>query len=1516
MPFTRSQTVRPLLAIVALTSLSGPALAIPSPDLVINLSASVAQLLGLLSVVFGGFAMSGRKKGAKARQGGRRRGGRYVLGGLSLVLLGSLAGNALQYTASIDAKNARLHTNLVRKSVENGEAVGDVSLKTLSFSEQLDHAQGISTETLDRWLGDGRPLNIIDVREDEEFEVGAIAGAAHLRYPDVLSRSSLLPDAGEGNTLLICYSGNRSSELCGELAAQGKACNFMVGGYEKWMSESRPLANDLALDAAELRKLPDFVNKDVLLDTPDVHALVETERAEFVDVRYPDDFAAGHLPGAHNVTMRALPSAVLAERIDALPDTPLIAACYDKRSCFYSTLIGLRLDRAGKDFRGRYSVPHEFYLPSGSGVRDHVAAWQRQQEQLTLASYVVTPLRGALDFLARESGHYALGLIVLVLGVRLLLLPLALKADRDTRVQKSLAGRVAELREELGEHPRALAEATMALYRHHRIRPIVNTLASVFQLGFMLLFYAAVTDSAPFWSESLLWLEQAAAPDPYRVLPLLASALFVLVLAMQIAPGTARGRLLLGAGGIGLFWLLQGLGAAVNLYLLVSMAFLVIQGVALQAIGRRLGWDRRGELAEPPVDDGFVNLADAHRLPLATGKKAERLGMLIEAGHAVPDGFVVTGAITGRASMRPDAPMFDAAETRRLDALWKSLGGGPVAVRSSGTREDGEEASFAGVYESILNVSRDEFEEAVREVHASLDSNRAAEYASRSGETVEGDAGTSLGGIVVQKMVAAEYAGVMFTEHPATSGAIMVELVSGLAEALVSGTVTPDTFSFGKITGERLIDGDDEPEPPIDLAPLLEFGRQLEREFGQPQDIEWAWAKGRFSLLQARDITRSITRGRSPRNLAERERARLIAQLLGRRSVGRREPDIDPEAPVFEQNELSELLPRPTPVSADLMGRLWAAGGSTDLACQDLGIPYDVHVRSVPYITRVFGWTYVNRHEERRRLGKGPSALATFRLARDAEATERAFREDFLPRLQDDMIERNAIALDRLALPTALALLESWTERFVAETYVEAERINIAADFHLKTALGKLAAAKLDPAAWLGDVGETTVSRAMAHISGERVTADDVEAFLLTFGHRAPLDYELSSPRFDEDMALVRQYVERSIGTARDEQGAEQDDLPADKVLRISVRRARDFMCLKEEAKHFCLIELAQIRRLLLAIDDRAGLEGRVFQLSLDEIGQLDDTSALAALVTLADERLADTRLAAPLLPPPALSIGDLERLDLLTGQRPGASGGGELAGKRVAGEHTVTGRVRVIVDAAGIDAFEADEILVARMTDPTWYPLFAKARGIVTEIGGWLSHAAIVAREYDLPAIVGVNGACRNLSTGDVVTLHADGSVERVEERRDDTSGMRGKPVFEQASASRDETTGARSETVDEVMNMTMDERMDNGMETVMNETVMNETENEAANATGDTATDAPPERPEGERVTGRLDVGAVVLSGNFRVTSRVERRAMKNRLGDRRSTVRVSASGDVQPDRRAANRAMNAMQAFRRTS
>lgn len=1443
---------------------NGAALAIPSPDLVINLSASVAQLLGLLSVVFGGFAMSAKRKVAKQRKG-PSMGGKLILGVASVLLLGSLASNALQYTSSVDAKNQRLHTNLVRKSIENGEAVGDTNLQTLSFSEQLDHPQGISTETLAEWLEKDLPLNIIDVRENEEFETGAIEGAAHLRYPDVLARSSLLPE--NTPTLLLCYSGNRSSELCGELTKQGKECNFMMGGYEKWLTEARPLASNIDMTKEDLRQLPDFKNKDVLLDTPDVNKLVTEEGARFLDVRYPNDFVKGHLPDATNITMRALPSAALAERIAALDDVPYIAACYDKRSCFYSQLIGLRLERAGLDFRGRYTVPHEYYIEKKS-EREHVANWKQSQAQLTLASYVVTPMRAVLDKMVTATGHYALALLGVVVLIRLLLLPLALKAERDTRVQKSLSGRIADLKDELSDHPRALSEATVQLYKRYRIRPVINMLASLFQLSLMLLFYSAVSKSSLAWEQSFLWLETAAAPDPLLVLPAIAAALFVGVLASQSPARTVRKALLFGLGGAALFWLLHQLGAAVNLYLAISMAFLILQSVLFRIIGNALEWDTAGsDKTGTVVDSGLIPLSQAHYLPESTGKKAARLGELIEAGYNVPDGFVFTSEITNKARRNPDEPLMTRRQAKTLDKLWKNLRTSKVAVRSSGANEDGADSSFAGVYESILNVTRDDLEGAVKEVYQSLCSDRSAAYTQ---STIEEGMVAVLdqGGVVVQKMVPAEFAGVMFTEHPGTTGAMMVEMVTGLGEDLVSGNVTPDTFAYGKLTGQLLQENSSsELLPPIDIAPLLALGRELETLFSHPQDIEWAYAKGKFYLLQARDITRSISNGTSLKNLAERERSKLLHNLLGQRKRMRRSEQLIADEPIYVQSELSELLPRPTPFSSDFMERLWSAGGSTDLACQELGIPYNVHHRSMPYINTIYGWTYVNKQEERRRLGKGPGALASFRLARNAEETEAQFRDEFLPHFQSEMVERNAIAMERMTLDAMTSLLNNWVNRFVEDTYCTAERINISADFHMKSALDKLHAAKLEPTRFLNDDEETVVSHAMSLLNGRTVTRENIDEFLMIFGHRAPLDYEFSEPRFNEDMNLVRQYIERSahsnnndiVKSIQKDIDAAEPTLPDSKVLAISVQRARNFMRLKEEAKHYCLIELAQIRRLLLAIDEKCHLDGRVFQLTIDEAVQLNDAQQREALVKLADQRFEESCAWKSLQLPASLSINDLERIDMLTGTRPDAVEVTDLSGKRVAGEQEVVGKVRVITDIDQIHTFNEGEILIARMTDPTWYPLFSQARGIVTEVGGWLSHAAIVAREYDLPAIVGVTGVCQRLNTGDVVRMTLAGAVEIVEERRTPATSVSG------ASSPSD---AVAAEVVSHV---------------VTDDDQVLPVANQAA----------------------PVNVYQLTSRKMFKYQESIERRQLKNSLSDRRSEPRLLASGEMQPDRRAANRA-----------
>ena len=846
-------------------------------------------------------------------------------------------------------------------------------------------------------------------------------------------------------------------------------------------------------------------------------------------------------------------------------------------------------------------------------------------------------------------------------------------------------------------------------------------------------------------------------------------------------------------------------------------------------------------------DTGLIPLGKAHYLTESTGTKATRLGELIEAGYNVPDGFVFTGEIINRTRSQTDTPLLNSSERQNVDRLWKKLRTERVAVRRSGVYNEGKNSGSTGAYETILNVSRDDLESTVEKVYNSF---RTAEHTHcPTMHRADAEPGRG-GGVVVQKMVPAEFSGVMFTEHPGTTGTMIVELVNGPGTDLVIGSVTPFTCVFGKLSGEMLEDDSSNAVAPLALEPLLLLGLELEAKFGRPQAIEWGYASGKFFLLQASDITHSISDGCSLKNLAEHERRKLLKNLPSERGRVRKIQLLDPDEVAYEKNEISELLPRPTPLSADFMQRVWSVGGSRELACKDLGVPYTVCHSSVPYINTVFGWTYVNKHEEIKRMGDGPGAVTSYRLVKNVESTFDHFHEEFLPQFKSDMIERDTVAMESLSLEEAISLFRSWTKRFFDETGFVTERINISAEIHLKSALDKLKAVSLELTQYLNVHEDTVVSSAMSLLAGDSISEEAIEQFVLSFGHRAPLDYELAQPRFAEDMNLIQRHIERSKQNSSKLLIEPLAKLDNHKALQRRVKRARDFMRLKEEARHHCLIELAQIRKLLLCIDHKLQLDGRIFQLTIDEVIELADPNAHPQLIRTADQRLEATMAWKSIQPPATLSIRDLERMDLLTGALPYVAKKGKLSGQRVAGEKEVVGTVRVITDADQIHTLKPGEILVTRMIDPEWYQLYAEMRGVITQGGGWLSNAAIVAREFDLPTIVGINSACKRLRTGDVVRMTLAGAVEVLFNRRESNLPLR--------NCNSEETN-----------NLHMHSQ----------------------------AEDAQQQNNPYQLTARKL----------FSYSQNVDRRAMKLRATDRHSAPRLKDQGEIQLDRHLANRLGN---------
>ena len=938
-----------------------PAYAIPSPDLIVGSLSSLSQIAMLAAAVVGGLAMtSGRLtfgRGTPAPISPRRR---LVLWIALAVMVLSFGGNLYQYLARDDARLARFQATLVRPSHNPGEPILDPTLKEESYSEQIKDPNGITTQELAALLqkadqGQAADTNFIDIRETGETQLGELRHFTPVRWPD-LSASGI--DFKNKRNVLICHNGNRSSETCAALSAQGIPCNFVIGGLEKWIAEGGSMSNSRLRSPDQLRGVPSYRNDSVFLSTAAVHELIDHEHALVIDARYPGEFEHGHIPGAINIPIRRLPTAVLKTRIAALPRQPVVLACYDRRSCFMSTVLGLELSRAGFDVRGRYTMPWEYYIATPEPP--YVAAW-RDRVGATVWTKASRTLGKGVVWLADRGIGLPAAIVLLALLSRLLVLPVSLKAERDQATLKTLSGEIAALKRRLGGDGRRFSRALSALHRRHGMTPGRNLLALAF-LPVLALSVAAVNAAVHERPQALWWMSDLGSRDHTLLMPAAFSALVILYLLLSVARTRKQRIASLVIGFPAFTGLAFYLNAGADLYMVASAGLMLLQR-AIVAIN--LAPLRQALVLRRARRGGVIRLAEAH-LARGCGNKAERLGVILSHGLPAPDGLVLTAAFLARLGSASEAE-----RRRQLDRLWRRSGRRPLAVRSSAEAEDGTERSFAGVFESVLNVDRGGLAAAIAAVEASFTA-RTESYGAEGA-----------GNIILQPMIAAEYAGVLFTEAPTSFGLAMVEMVPGTADAFVAGAAAPETYLLGRCTGRLVGDA----PPPVDLAPLIALGRRIEAIFGAPQDIEWAYCDGRFSILQSRDITRTQLANNSKALRRERERARVLAFAAA----------VPGESVSFAQNEISELLPRPTPLSLDLMQSLWQAGGSVDLACRMLRLRYFVDDDSRPYLVSVFGRLYVDCHEEHRRAVQvGPQAA--MQLRRTGKTIERDYQEHFASR--------------------------------------------------------------------------------------------------------------------------------------------------------------------------------------------------------------------------------------------------------------------------------------------------------------------------------------------------------------------------------------------------------------------------------------------------------------------------------------------------------------------------------------
>ncbi|MGA3119373.1 MAG: PEP/pyruvate-binding domain-containing protein [Polyangiaceae bacterium] len=784
-----------------------------------------------------------------------------------------------------------------------------------------------------------------------------------------------------------------------------------------------------------------------------------------------------------------------------------------------------------------------------------------------------------------------------------------------------------------------------------------------------------------------------------------------------------------------------------------------------------------------------------------------------------------------------------------LSALWTGLGKRApwgLAVRSSATCEDGDLVSMAGLADSVLGVQSGEaLAAAVRQVWSSIASGRALAYLAAHGVR---DVGM---GLVVQRMVEARAAGVMFTRAPDArardplgADERIVNVGFGLGAPVVNGVTTPDVLridSQGRLAGaliahkaratvvrdgrvqEIAVEAPNEPAlGPERIAQLARLADRLEKLEPVAWDVEFACDDDRTWIVQARPAT------------------------------GRGYPEGGHADTVWSNVNVGEALPGvATPFTWSVAGAFSEAGFRRAFAALGCRVPKNARL-----VANVHGRFYLNlTHFMRiaaqvpfldpRKLvelggGGGADELATqvkgvsrrsFYL-RLPHTASRLLREQM--RLHDDVTSFEAFAERQWRAQSALDLAilpDEGVARRLRDIQALLERTGtimltcasntLGTHLVLKVVLDRVAPVDADRLAQsltsgIRDLESARPGIGIMHVAAlalrepearavieresttgvdavpEGATRRALQSFLELYGDRAVREVELSTPRWKEDprpvlrmlRAALRTDAERVEGTVartKAQAGVEMEKLVStlniaqQTLVRHLVARAQRAARLRERMRTWVTRVLGMLRDAALDADRRllrrdpeldadwcklveAGSPfasvPSSFLLTIDEVvGAL--RAPPADLVLLVRSRRAELARDQARPDPPATFVGSPPPVVLPPSVGPVLRG-------LPASPGVVEGKARVLLREDEMDALQPGEILVLHTTDVGWTPLFLVAAGVVTELGGPLSHAAVVAREFGVPSVVNVVGATRAIRDGDILRVDGDrGTVE-----------------------------------------------------------------------------------------------------------------------------------------------------------
>ncbi|MEH2284841.1 MAG: glycerol-3-phosphate acyltransferase [Nostoc sp.] len=735
------------------------------------------------------------------------------------------------------------------------------------------------------------------------------------------------------------------------------------------------------------------------------------------------------------------------------------------------------------------------------------------------------------------------------------------------------------------------------------------------------------------------------------------------------------------------------------------------------------------------------------------GEKAATLSQIKRWGYPVPKGWVL-------------APIDD---PQLLTEFLQPSELSPLVVRSSAIGEDSEHASAAGQYETVVNViSAEALQQAIAQVQASYNHPYAVQYRRDRGLNDTAMA------VLIQQQIQSVYSGVAFSRDPITQqgDAIIIEALPGSPTQVVSGKVTPEQYRAFVVETENSYSVQLEGEgrvPQSLIKQVAYLAYRLEKRYhGTPQDIEWSYDGQTLWVLQSRPITtllpiwtRKIAAEVIPgvihpltwsinRPLTCGVWGELFTLVLGERALG------------LDFAKTATLHYSRAYFNASLLGDIFLR----------MGLPPE----SLEFLTRGA------------KLSK-PSLQSTWenlpglgKLLKRELSLEKDFKQDYHKRFIPGLSQLAQSDIDNLEPSKLLARIDFILELVRHGTYYSILAPLSAAlrqaIFRVKdgqidhsvtpeiAALRSLSAIATDAKQVLLEFDPQQVFEQLKQTpQGEKILQEFNE-LLQDYGYLSEVGTDISVPTWRENPQMIKQMFVQLMQGNEPQAGAKDaiNSIFALKRKRSFVQRRVD---IKGRVTEVYSRLLAELRWSFVALEKiwlKSGLlrkTGDIFFLNFDEVRRLignEDSSLIEQLDELVEFRRSQFLQDSAIIQIPLLVYGHTPPHPLA----PSALYSDQILQGIGASQGQAEGRVKVLRNLQDVPEIDRNTILVVPYTDSGWAPLLLRAGGLIAEAGGRLSHGAIVAREYGIPAVMDVRGATWILQDGQRVRI--DGSRGIVE--------------------------------------------------------------------------------------------------------------------------------------------------------